>query len=317
MKLDEIAKRLSNLEHIGLTEDLAKTLGVANEDATRGKLMALAELDRPYLGVYLLSAYVVNDTDFWGDGEIYWWSIPTMAGSDGTVAKNALYGLPNGAAPHKVGSHEWMTNLSLKDPPLLALIPPEERVTACTIRLAFYDDDGKPANVTAAMTAGLAAFASLTEDPLPNADQITGPVRQAIFAALKAQEDDILIDQDLTIRRGNTIPFSSGMIGSAVSANIRVFHFVKDEDRTETFGPVMLQKGQTETVKFSSPLRGGGRLALFARGADVTCSAFGELRTDTPFLNRIIDSAHEVQLANGFNIAGTGAAKFIAFYTPP
>lgn len=317
MKLDEIAQRLSNREHIGLNEELATKLGIASEAATRGRLMALSDLERSFFGVYLLSAYVVNDTDFWGDGEIYWWSVPAMVGADGTVVKNALYGLPNGAPPHKVGSHEWMTNLSIKDPPLLALIPPEDRIAACTIRVAFYDDDGKPANMTAAMTAGLGAFASITEDPLPSAEQIITPVRQAIFGGLKAQEDDILIDQDVTIRRGAAVPFTSGMIGSAISANIRVYYFVKDEARTETFGPVMLHKGQTETVRFTTSMRGGGRLALFARGAEVSCSAFGELRTDTPFVNRVIDTSHESSLANGFSVTGNGPSKFVAFYTPP
>src|SRR5262249_14611215 len=157
----------------------------------------------------------------------------------------------------------------------------------------------------------------VSEDPLPAAEQIISPVRSAIFKALGAEEDDILIDQDITIRRGSSIPFTSGMIGAAVSAKIRVFYFVKDEDRTETFGPIILAKGQTEQVKFPSPIRGGGRLALFARGADVSCSAFGELRTETPFLNRVVDSAHEAGLANGFPVSGTGAAKFVAYYTPP
>ena len=41
-----------------------------------------------------------------------------------------------------------------------------------------------------------------------------------------------------------------------------------------------LHKGQTETVKFKQPLKGGGRLAIFARGAEVSCSAFGDLTGD-------------------------------------
>jgi hypothetical protein len=316
MKLDALATLLSNREHIGLTEDLAKALGITPEPATRGRLMALADVDRPYFGVYLLAAYVVNDTDFWGDGEVYWWSVPALVGADGTVQKDVLHGLPNGAPPHKVGSLEWMTNLSLKEMPLLAVIPPEERVAACTIRLAFYDDDGKPANLKAAMTAGLDAFAKVSSEPLSGAEQIINPVRQAIFNGLEALEDDILVDQDLTIRRGAAVPFASGMTGAVMTSNIRVYYFVKDEDKTETFGPVTLHKGQTETVKFPSALRGGGRLSIFARGADVSCSAFGELNVDTPFLNRVIDSAHESALTNGFAVTGTGAAKLVAFYTP-
>lgn len=317
MKLDAIAKLLSDRGHIGLSDELARKLGLGTEEATRGRLMAHADVDRPCYAVYLLGAYVVNDTDFWGDGEIYWWSVPCMATADGQYVKSALYGLPNGAPPHKVGSHEWMTNLSLKDPPLLAVIPPEERITACTIRLGIYDDDGKPADLPAAMTAGLEAFAGVSEDPVASSEQIIAPVRQAIFTGLKAQEDDILIDQDVTIRRGTTVLFSSGLVGSAVSANVRVYYLVKDEDRTETFGPVVLHKGQTETVRFPTPMRGGGRLTLFARGADVACSAFGELRTETPFVNRVIDKAHEESLASGFAVTGNGPAKFVAYYTPP
>jgi hypothetical protein len=317
MKLDELAKHLSNREHIGLTEELAKKLGVTSEEATRGRLMALADMDRPYFGVYLLAAYVVNDTDFWGDGEVYWWSVPTLVGTDGTVVKDPLSGLPNGGAPHKVGSLEWMTNLSLKDPPLIAVIPPEERIAACTIRLAFYDDDGKPANLAAAMTAGLDAFANVPGDPLPSPSAIIEPVRQAIFKGLAAEEDDILIDQDVTIRRGASLPFASGMTGAAMSSNIRVYYFVKDEDRTETFGPVTLHKGQTEVIRFPTPMRGGGKLSIFSRGANVGCAAFGDLDVDTAFVNRIVDSAHETALTSGFPVTGTGPAKLVAFYTPP
>lgn len=317
MKLDEIAKRLCNKEQIGLSDALASKLGITAEDAVRGRLMAMADTDRSYLGVYVLGAYVIDDTDVWGDGEIYWWSIPTIVDAEGKVSRNALHGLPSGAPPHKVGSLEWMTNLSLNDPPLVALIPPEDKAAACTIRIAFYDDDGKPADMRGAMEAGLEAFAAVSAEPLPGAEQIITPVRQAIFSALKAQEDDILIDQDVTIRRGSAVQFGAGLIGSIMNSMIRVYYFVRDEARTEQFGPITLHKGQTETVKFASPLKGGGRLALFARGADVSCSAFGEISTDTPFINRAVDRNHEGQLANGFAVTGNGPAKFVAYYTPP
>lgn len=317
MNVTELSKLLSDRERVGMNEELAKKLGLTGEEATRGRLMALADTDRPYFGVYLLAAYVVNDTDFWGDGEIYWWTIPTMVGEGGSVVKDPLYGLPSGGPPHKVGSLEWMTNLSLKDPPLIAVIPPEERVVAATIRFAFYDDDGKPANLAGALTAGLDVFAGLSTDPLSSPDQLIAPVRNAIFNSLKAQEDDILVDQDVTIRRGSAVPFASGMIGSVMTQLIRVYYFVKDEDRTETFGPVVLHRGQSETVRFTSALRGGGRLSLLARGSEVSCSAFGNLTVDTPFVNRVVDTAHESGLSNGFTVTGTGPAKFIAYYTPP
>jgi hypothetical protein len=317
MMLQGLANRLVAKDQLGLSEALAERLGLVSPDVVRGRLMALQDVDRAFMGVYLLAAYVIDDTDFWGDGEIYWWSIPVMCGEDGSVVRNALYGIPQGMPPHKVGSLEWMTNLSLKDPPLLALIPPEERIKACTIRLAFYDDDGKPADMASAMASGIEAYAGISGEPLPNADQIISPVRDAIFSGLKAQEDDILIDQDMTIRRGNVVQFGSGMIGSVMNSMIRVYYFVRNESATEQFGPITLHKGQTETVKFDQPMRGGGRIALFARGADVQCSAFGELNLDMPFMNKVVDTNHEASLAAGFSITGTGPSKFVAFYTPP
>ena len=142
MGLEDLAKRLASTNRIGLTEELAKRLNIASEDVTRGRLMAQTEGDRSHLGVYLLACYVVDDTDFWGDGEIYWWSIPTIVEKEGKVRKNPLAGLPNGAPPHKCGDHEWMTNLRLSNPPLLAIIPPGDDVQSCIVRLAIYDDDG-------------------------------------------------------------------------------------------------------------------------------------------------------------------------------
>ena len=64
-------------------------------------------------------------------------------------------------------------------------------------------------------------------------------------------------------------------------------------------------------------MKGGGRLAMFARGAEITCSAFGDLNTELPFQNRVIDARQEGGLESGFSIAGSGPAKFVAYYTPP
>jgi hypothetical protein len=317
MGLEELAKRLSDTSRIGLNPELAKRLGIASEDVTRGRLMAQLEGDDSHLGVYLLACYVVDDTDFWGDGEIYWWCIPVIADKEGQVTKNPLHGLPTGDAPHKVGSLEWMTNLSLSDPPLLAVIPPGEDVSTCLLRIAFYDDDGAAANLPAAITAGLEALAGISDASLKGAEQIVVPVRDAIWKSLRAEQDDILVDQDVTLHRGEVVRFGAGMIGSVVNAMARVYYYVKDEGRTERFGPIALHKGQVETVKFKQALKGGGRLAMFARGADINCSAFGDLTTDMPFLNRVIDHRHEGGLMDGFNIAGSGAAKFVAYYTPP
>lgn len=317
MGLEELAKRLSDEQRIGLTPELVKRLGIAPPDVTRGRLMAQVEGDRSHLGVYFIGCYVIDDTDFWGDGEIYWWSIPVVVDTAGKVRKDVLYGLPNGMAPHRVGSLEWMTNISLAQPPLLAVIPPGDAARQLVLRLAIYDDDRQPANLPAAMTAGLEAFAAISDGEFESPEHIIQPVRQAIWDSLKAYQDDILIEQDLVLRHGETGMFGRGLVGSLINSMARFYYFVADENTTERFGPVTLHKGQTETVRFPSPLKGGGRLALFARGADVSCSAFGDLTTDTPFMNRVIESRQEASFADGFTITGTGPAKLVAFYTPP
>jgi len=317
MGIDRLAERLTDKHRIGWTEALAERLGLQDPAAVRARLAAQASEGRRHLGVYLLGAYVVDDTDFWGDGEIYWWSIPALVDHEGRTRPNPLNGLPTGEPPHKVGSLEWMTSLSLAQPPLLAVIPPDSSLASCVLRIAFYDDDGAAADLPAALTAGLEAFASLSDQPLTGAEQVVIPVRDAIWKSLKADEDDILIDQDIILRRGETMHFGTGMIGSVVNAMARVYYFVRDEGRTQQFGPIALHKGQVETVKFDAPLKGGGRLALFSRGAEVSCSAFGDLDTDRPFMNRIIETRHEGGLDHGFNVSGTGPAKFMAFYTPP
>ena len=207
--------------------------------------------------------------------------------------------------------------LRLANVNMVAVIPPGNQVSTCQIRLAFYDDDGAAADVPAAVTAGLEALAAVSDEALPGPEQIIAPVRDAIWKSLRADQDDILVDQDITLHHGEVVRFGKGMIGSLVNAMARVYYFVKDETHTERFGPITLHKGQVETVKFKQAMKGGGRLALFARGAEVTCSAFGDLNTDLPFQNRIIDRSHEGGLEQGFNVAGSGPAKFVAYYTPP
>jgi hypothetical protein len=316
MGLEELAGKLSDRKHIGLDEDLAKRLGMGSEDVTRGRLMAQIEGGFHHLGVYLLACYVVDDTDFWGDGEIYWWSVPAIVDVDGKATKDPLCGLPNGDKPHKVGSLEWMTNISLAEPPLLAVIPPGDAVGSCVIRLAFYDDDRLPADVPAAMRAGLEAYAALPADTQPGPEHIIMPVRDAIWKSLVADQDDILLDQDLVIRHGTINRFGGGMVGSVLSNMARVYYLIADEQKTERFGPITLRKGQTEVIKFNQPLRGGGMLAMFARGADASCPAFGDLTSDTPFFNRMIESRNESALGDGFTVTGKGPAKLVAYYTP-
>jgi hypothetical protein len=260
---------------------------------------------------------VVDDTDVWGDGEIYWWAIPVLVTTKGKCRWSPLTGLPTGAAPHKCGSLEWMQNVSLAEPPLLAVIPPDEEVAECVIRIAFYDDDKKPADVPTAIGHGLEALSRCQRDDLPGIDQIIVPVRDAIYSSLIAKDDDILVDEDLHLRRGGGTRFHVGFIGSIVNAKVRVYYVVQDALKTETLGPLVLHKGQSEKMRFKSKMEPGGRLAVFARGADVQSDVFGDLTTDTPFAGKVLDTRLADTLKEGFFLSGRGAAKVIAFYTPP
>jgi hypothetical protein len=267
--------------------------------------------------VYLLAVYVVDDTDLWDDGEIYWWSIPALVDKQGKASWSTVSGLPACGAPHKCGSLEWMTNLSLQEPPLLAVIPADDEIAACVIRLGIYDDDKKPADMGAALNAGYTALAGCMREGLAGAGQIVTPVRDAIYRALTAQDDDVLIDEDITIRRGDAARFNVGFVGSTINAMARAYYVVKDELRTETAGPIVLRKGEEGRLVFASDLEPGGRVSIFARGGDVKCPTFGELTTDRPFAGKVLDAALVKTLARGIEVTGAGAAKAIAFYTPP
>jgi hypothetical protein len=317
MGVPSLAKLLSDPKRIGLCDELCQKLGIVDEDTTRGRLMAQADDVLPYLGVYLLGAYVVDDADVWGKGEIYWWSMPSLVDAQGRTRKSSMFALPNGAPPHKVGSLEWMTNLALDAPPLLAVVPPDEAITQLVLRLAFYDDDGAAADVPKALAAGLTTYAELPAGDLMGPEALIQPVRKAIGTSLKVEEDDILIDQDVIVRKGETLRFGRGLVGSAINAMIRCYYFVRDESRTVQFGPVSLRKGQTEMVKFPERLERAGHIALFSRGADVLCPTFGNLDTDRPFSNSIVEFRQEGLLDNGFGVTATGPAKLVAFYTPP
>lgn len=316
MTLDELAKHLASPERIGLTADLATKIGVVDADATRGRLLAQKEGTRGHLQVRLLGCFVVDDTDFFGDGEIYWWSIPAVVDQEGKVKRDPLVGLPSGMPPHACGDQEWMTNLSLGDPPLLAVIPPGDGAAKCVVRLGIYDDDRDPADVPGALTAGLEAYAALSAGPLDGADPVINPVRDAIYQHLKAEDDDILVDQNIVIRRGEVVRFNAGMVGSVINSMARAYYAVIDTERTRRFGPVTLHKGQTELVRFDVPIAAGGRLAVFARGHDVSCPSFGDLTFDQPFVNRVVSRSKEPELHNGFPVIGTGPAKLVAYYTP-
>jgi hypothetical protein len=316
MKLETLVRHLSNPMRVGLTPELFAKLGVAEAEVTRGRLLAQIEQGHSHLGVYLLGIYVVDDTDFWGDGEIYWWSIPTLLDAAGKARRDPLAGLPLGDAPHKCGDHEWLTNVSLSDPPLLAVIPPGDDVSSCVIRLGIYDDDGEKADVPTALTAGLEALAAVSAEPLPGADHLMTPVRDAICQSLKSEDDDILLEQDVPIRKGQVVRFGCGMVGAVINAMVRAYYFVRDEAETRQFGPIHLEKGQHEKVRFDVPMAQGGRLALFVRGAEVSCPALGDLSTDTPFKNRVLSRKQQEEFALGFDVIGTGPSKLVAFYTP-
>ena len=316
MDLDGLAQHLADPERIGLSAALVDKLKIVPAEATRGRLLVQTDGERGHLVVQFLGCYVIDDTDFFGDGEIYWWSVPVLVNEEGQVEKNVLHGLPSGMPDHKCGDHEWMTNLSLADPPVWAVIPPGEGYQRCVIRVGIYDDDREPADVPAALGAGLEALAAASDQPLSGPDAIIGPVRDAIYAHLKAEDDDILIDQDILIRKGDNARFGAGMIGSVINAMARAYYFVRDIKHTRQFGPVTLHKGQVERVRFDVPIAQGGRVAIFARGHDVGCPTFGDLNVDTPFLNRVITQGQEVNLEDGFDVMGNGPAKLVAFYTP-
>ena len=317
MSFDELARRLADAKRLGLSKELAEKIKLPSEDVARGQLMAMSEENRGPMSVSILAVYVVDDTDLWGDGEIYWWSCPVLVSKDGTCGWSPLSGLPTGMAPHKVGSLEWMQNITLNDPPLVAVIPPDEEITECVIRLAIYDDDGKPADIGWALSQGIEAMSACRREGLSGSGQIIVPVRDAIYKGLVAKDDDILIDEDVHLRRGGPSRFNVGFVGSVINAKVRVYYVIKDEVGTETAGPIVLKRGQTEKIKFSSKLTRGGRVAVFARGADVQSDVFGDLTTDTPYSGKVLDDRLISTLEGGFFLAGTGASKVIAFYTPP
>jgi hypothetical protein len=317
MNLDALAKQLADTSRLGMTPELADKLKLKSEDIFRGQLMAITDGDKGPMGVYLLAVYIVDDTDLFDDGEIYWWSVAALVDKSGKASWSPLSGLPAGGAPHKCGSLEWMTNVSLKEPPLLAVIPADDDTAACVLRLGVYDDDKKPADMKLAMTAGYSALSNILREGLPGATQITGPVAEAIYKSLAAEDDDVLIDEDVTIRKGEGLRFNVGFIGTIVTAKARAYYLVKDELRTEMAGPIVLRKGEVARLAFASDLVTGGRVSILARGGDVDCPLFGTLTTDRAFAGKVLDTALAKSLAGGFDITGRGAAKVVAFYTPP
>jgi hypothetical protein len=73
MNTDELAKYLANKGRIGLNDALCDKLGIESEGVTRARLAAQSGDGGNHLQVLFLTCFVVDDTDFFGDGEIYWW----------------------------------------------------------------------------------------------------------------------------------------------------------------------------------------------------------------------------------------------------
>jgi len=322
MSYDALAEKLANRTRAGLSDALSDKLKIKSAEAFGAELRASNDGDKGMIGVYLLAVYVIDDTDFFSDGEIYWWSIPALLRKDGTASWSATYGLPNGAPPHDTGDLEWMTNIKLEDPPLLAVIPPDDDVVACTIKLAVYDDDGAVADWAKTMEAGYEALAACKQDGLKGVDNVLSPVREAIFKALKGQQDDIIVEEDLRLARDEA-RFGLGFIGAISRMKGRVYYYVKDELRTITAGPLTVAKGASATLKIDGEVKAGGRLSVFARGAskkgaDVSCGILGDLTTDKPFLGDVLDAAKAKAVNEGIKVsASKGDASVIAFYTPP
>ncbi|MFO0551134.1 MAG: hypothetical protein U0271_22275 [Polyangiaceae bacterium] len=300
------------IPRFGSSAELAARLGVADEESL---LASIADARRSHLGVCLLGVYVIDDTDVWSVGEIYWFSIPLRVDRSGLARWSPLVGLVTGEPPHACSSRAWMSNISLADPPLLALVPPDDQIAKVVIRFGLYDDDRTAADLPRALVAGLEQLAIIDGAPAP--DAIIAPVRQAILDSLIAREDDVLLDQDFTLNRGESTRFGAGFVSSMSSARARVFIVVRDERRTEQVGPKHLVKGQTELLQFSEPVEPGGRLSFFAVGADVSIASFGTLDADMPFLNRTLDPEAAAAQRSGFYVQSNGPADLVAFYTPP
>lgn len=316
MSLDEVAQQLADTARIGLTPELAQKLKVRSVDATKGQLMAASDGDSGPVTISLLAIYVIDDTDFWDRGEIYWWSIPVLKHANNTFSWSYLSGLPNGREPVKVGDKEWMSSLDLKTHPLLAVVPSDESISACVIRFGLYDDDKTPANLPAAMTEGHQFLASCMQENIPSLDHVVAPTRDAIYRSLKANEDDVMVDEDIVIQRSGQLNFQCGLIGTVFTSFARVYYISKDAQRTEQFGPIDMEKNDAKLIKFSQPMQAGGRLSILSQG-DLS-TPFGELDVNNSAVSKMLDTGLAASLANGVNVSTSKkSAKVVAFYTPP
>ena len=313
--IDDLARVLSDTTRIGLDADLAKALRIADEDVTRARLRAQINDGRGPVSIHLLGAWVKDCRDAIGKGEVYWWSIPMVARTNGAVQWDPLCGLPSGAPPFSVGNESWLESISLKDPPLLGVVSQEDDIAAAVIHLAFYEDDWAPAVLAPALKAGMTALAENTA-PAANADALVKPVREPIWTSLKAKQDDFMIEEDVKFLRKEGLGFGAGLVTALLNQYIRVYVFAKDVERTESAGPYSLAKGQEQRVLFPSSLEGGGRVVVFSRGK-VRVDPFGELNVDAPYIAHVIEDRQEAALAEGVTISAEEEAGVVAYYTPP
>lgn len=313
--LDDLARTLSDTKRIGLDDDLVKGLRLGDESVTKMRLEAQVEEGKPFRTVHLLAAWVEDDTDIIGKGEVYWWAIPMLGNATGKVVWNPLCGLPTGVPPESVGSKSWMKGFDLAKPPMIMAIPPSEDFAAAFVHLGFFDDDWAPAKLAPAMKAGLTVLSEV-KGPADSPELFSAPIRKAIFDSLKAQQDDLMLERTIRLLREEGKGYGAGEIGSALTEFIRIYWIVKDTERTETLGPWSLTKGQEQRVMPPSGLEGGGLLSILARGS-VRVDPFGSLDSERPFLNVAVEPRHESALATGFNVIAESDADVIAFYTPP
>lgn len=313
--IDDLARELSDPARLGLDAELVTALRIGDEDVTRAKLRSQITDGHGPVAIHLLGAWVKDCRDAIGKGEVYWWSIPMIGRTDGTVHWSPLCGIPSGAAPSSVGNESWLQSISLKDPPLLGVVSHEEGVASALIRLAFYEDDWAPAVLGPALKAGMTALAE-NHAPAANADAFVKPVREPIWSSLKAKQDDFMIEQDVTFLKKEGLGFGAGLVSAMMNQYIRVYVFARDVERTEMAGPYSLAKGQEQRVLFPSALEGGGRVVVFSRGK-ARVDPFGSLDVDAPYIAHVIEDRQAGSLAKGFTIAAEEKADVVAYYTPP
>ncbi len=254
-------------------------------------------------GVYLLAVYVIDDAELFGDGEVYWFSIPALVSARGDEARPS-FARPFGARPISCGSKRWLGSVGLARPPLLAVVPDSGEFDALAIHLGILDDDGKPADVERALDdAAKAEGTGLAQ------------VVQVVHRSLGSDGDDLLLEQRIQLAR--SARYGVGFITSVISKNARAYLVTRDEPASEAWGPTAVAAGPGETIRFPSPILVGGRMAFFARGSEVAIAGVGALSDEAPFFNRAIDPSLAEAASAGLAVTSAGRSEILALYTPP